>query len=75
MRVEPELDPANLLMRYDLTLLRDVPNYAFYWLAAGLLLIPPVINSWRSASFEAARWRESDYGAAFSKLSSGGADD
>jgi hypothetical protein len=72
LRVEPEVDSATSLMRYDLTLHRDVPNYAFFWVAAGLLLIPPVIKTIRSASFEAARWRESDYGTAVSVLTSGG---
>ena len=71
LRVEPEVDSANSLMRYDLTLRRDVPNYAFFWVAAVLLLIPPAAKTIRSASFEAARWRESDYSGNASILTSG----
>lgn len=72
LRIEPDVDPATSLMRYDLTLHRDVPNYGFFWVAAVLLLIPPAVKTIRSASFEAARWRESDYGTSVSKFTSGG---
>jgi hypothetical protein len=73
LRVEPDVDTATSLMRYDLTLRRDVANYGFFWVAAALLLVPPVIKTIRSASFEAARWRESDFGTSVSILTSGGA--
>ncbi len=29
-------------MNYSITLRHDVPNYSWFWLAAFLLLIPPV---------------------------------
>ena len=48
-------------MRYELELRRNVPNYGFFGVAAILLLIPPVLATFRKTRFEAARWRESDY--------------
>jgi hypothetical protein len=77
LRVEPETDPSAASVRYDLTLRRNVPNYTLYWLTALLLLIPPVVRTVRSAGFEAARWRESDYAPSQSSSSndSGGDDD
>ena len=61
LRVEPEMDARSPFMRYDLELRRNVPNYGFFGIAALLLLIPPVLTTVRKGSFEAARWRESDY--------------
>ena len=62
LRVEPE-GPANSPpVNYTLTVRRDVPSPSFYLIALGLLAIPPVFASLRSASFEAKRWQESDYG-------------
>lgn len=61
LRVEPEMDSKNSSMYYQLTIYRDVPNHTFFWFAAVLLLIPPIGIAVRAASFEAARWRESDY--------------
>jgi hypothetical protein len=58
---------------YDLKLRRNVVNYGFFFVAGLLLLIPPLITTIRRGSFEAARWRESDYAPATS--SSGGNDD
>jgi hypothetical protein len=69
LRVEPELDSSNKLLHYDLTLRRDVPNYVFFWIAAVLLLIPPVLKTMRATSFETARWRESDFGSAVAAMS------
>jgi hypothetical protein len=61
LRVEPEMQSNSPFMRYDLELRRNVPNYGFFGLAAVLLLIPPIFTTFRRGSFEAARWRESDY--------------
>jgi hypothetical protein len=72
LRVEPELAAGAPDVRYDLELRRNVPNYGFFALAALLLLIPPVWATFRRASFEAARWRESDYAPS---VSSGRDDD
>jgi hypothetical protein len=72
LRVEPEMAAGAPDVRYDLELRRNVPNYGFFGLAALLLLIPPVWTTFRRASFEAARWRESDYAPSMSSLSAGG---
>jgi hypothetical protein len=73
LRVEPEMETKSPFMRYELELRRNVPNYGFFGLAALLLLIPPALTTFRRGSFEAARWRESDYAPAVS--SSKGDDD
>ena len=72
LRVEPEMEARSRNMHYTLDIRRDVPHYWYFWVAALLLLIPPILTGVRSASFEAARWRESDY--APSSSSSGGDD-
>lgn len=61
LRVEPEMAAGSPYVSYDLELRRNVPNYGFFGVAALLLLIPPVLATFRRNSFEAARWRESDY--------------
>src|SRR5208337_2725963 len=61
LRVEPEMETGSPFVRYELELRRNVPNYGFFGLAALLLLIPPALTTFRRGSFEAARWRESDY--------------
>jgi len=61
LRVEPEMSTGSPFMRYELELRRNVPNYGFFGLAFLLLLIPPAFTTYRRGSFEAARWRESDY--------------
>jgi hypothetical protein len=65
LRVEPEMDRAATHgVRYELALTRDVPAMSFFWIAALLLLIPPGFMTFRSLSFEQARWKESDYAPA-----------
>jgi hypothetical protein len=71
LRVEPEMETNSAFVRYELELRRDVPNYGFFGITALLLLIPPILTTFRRGSFEAARWRESDY----APRSSGGGDD
>ena len=72
LRIEPEMeansgryDPKARAwgnsVAYHITLRHEVPNYTWYWLAALLLLIPPVFHSIRVRSFEAQRWMQSDY--------------
>jgi hypothetical protein len=46
---------------YEILLRHDVPGYGWFWLAALLLLIPPIFSTIRAASFETRRWRTSDY--------------
>ncbi len=60
LRVEPEMESgAAHSMRYSLRMRRDVPQNLFFWLAALLLLIPPVLATFRASGFEKARWAES----------------
>jgi hypothetical protein len=40
---------------------RDVPQYSFYAIALGALLLPAILLTWRSLSFEHLRWAESDH--------------
>jgi hypothetical protein len=61
LRVDPEMARGSPFVAYDLQLRRNVPNYLFFGLAFLLLLIPPGFSTYRRGSFEAARWRESDY--------------
>ncbi len=62
LRVEPEMDPAAQPVRYEIIVRRDVPAASFFWIAALLLLIPPVFVTFRALAFEQKRWKESDYG-------------
>jgi hypothetical protein len=59
--VEPEMDPAGAPMQYSIELRRDVPTMSYFWIAALLLLIPPIFTTFRSITFESRRWGESDY--------------
>ena len=62
LRVEPELLSRSGFLNYELLLRRDVPAAAFYWIAALLLVVPPVFVGIGAVSFEKSRWQESDYG-------------
>jgi hypothetical protein len=75
LRVEPEMERGSPFVAYDLRLRRNVPNYGFFGVAALLLIIPPLVTTIRRGSFEAARWRESDYAPSQSSSNSGGGDD
>jgi len=57
--VEPEMDSG--AVTYDLTLRHDVPNYTWFLIAFGLLLIPPVWYTIRARGFETQRWMNSDH--------------
>jgi hypothetical protein len=68
LRVEPEMEPQGATLgfqdrrvNYRIQIRRDVPNHAFFWIAALLLLAPPVFTTLRSVGFESKRWKESDY--------------
>jgi uncharacterized protein DUF4178 len=76
LRVEPEMSAGSRGVSYDLVVRRDVPNFSFFWIAALLLLIPPILTTVRTASFESMRWRESDYapGGGVRTVSSGDSD-
>jgi hypothetical protein len=61
LRVEPEMDATGAPMHYSIQLRRDVPSMSYFWIAALLLLIPPIFTTFRSIIFESRRWAESDY--------------
>jgi len=48
-------------MIYDLRVRYGVPSMSFFWIAAGLVLVPPIFSTWRSITFERRRWQQSDY--------------
>jgi hypothetical protein len=59
--VEPEMESSGAhSVDYALVLRHDVPSYSWFWIAAVLLLIPPVLYTMRARGFEAKRWMESD---------------
>ncbi len=60
--VEPEMETGSRhSVYYQLVLRHDVPSYSWFWLAALLLLVPPIAHTMRAAGFETRRWKESDY--------------
>jgi hypothetical protein len=61
--VQPEMDPAarGKTMRYEVHVRRDVPDYLPFVFVPFLLLIPPIIKSFRKVGFESRRWQESSY--------------
>jgi len=61
LRVEPEGDPGYGMTYYTIRVKRDVPQYSFYAIALGALLLPAILLTWRSLSFEHLRWSESDH--------------
>lgn len=61
LRVEPEMEAGRNSMNYELIVRQGVPRYAWFFVTAVLLSIPPAFKSIRAAGFEAKRWRESDY--------------
>lgn len=62
LRVEPETDATSPPVSYKIALRRDVPSPEYYLMALGVLLIPPIVVTLRSAAFESKRWQESDFG-------------
>ena len=62
LRVEPEgAGQSGPPVDYRLSVRRDVPNLFLYLLVIGVLLLPPLFVTLRSASFEGRRWQESDF--------------
>jgi hypothetical protein len=58
LRIEPEGEAAGRPIRYRVTVMRDVAIRIWFVVAAVLILIPPILTSWRGASFERRRWAE-----------------
>ena len=61
LRVEPEMEKNAASMLYRLEIKRNVPSVGWFLIAAGILLIPPVLATWRVASFEGKRWTQSNF--------------
>jgi Domain of unknown function (DUF4178) len=61
LRIEPEADPRHPPITYSVSVKRDVPVIGFYAIGFLVLLIPPIVLTLRSVSFERARWSESDH--------------
>jgi hypothetical protein len=61
LRIEPEVDATHAPISYSVQLKRDVPVLGFFGIAFLALLIPAIAITWRSISFERARWSESDH--------------
>ncbi len=61
LRVEPEMDKNASSMLYTLEIERSVPSMGLFFIAAALLVIPPIFLTWRAASFEGKRWTQSDF--------------
>jgi hypothetical protein len=76
LRVEPEVDPSLPLISYTIEVRRDVPVFGIYGIAFLALLLPVVVLSWRSYTFERTRWSESDHPPMdFSNISTSSGDD
>ncbi|MGI9101391.1 MAG: DUF4178 domain-containing protein [Terriglobales bacterium] len=75
LRVEPESDRMRGVIGYTVNVKRDVPQFSFYGLGFLALLIPAVVVTWRSVSFEHKRWAESDHAPSGISLSGGGSGD
>jgi Domain of unknown function (DUF4178) len=61
LRIEPEGDPKHPPIGYTVEVKRAVPVLGFFGIAFLALLIPAIVITWRSISFERARWSESDH--------------
>jgi len=58
----PFFPPRNVKsVYYEIVLKHDVATYGWFWLAALLLLIPPIFTTIRATAFETRRWASSDY--------------
>jgi len=75
LRVEPEMDSGGAAMRYEVLVRRDVPALSFLFIAAGLLLIPPIFTTVRAVVFTQRRWAESDHASTDSDDGGSGDDD
>ncbi|HEV2962646.1 MAG TPA: DUF4178 domain-containing protein [Candidatus Angelobacter sp.] len=77
LRIEPESDRKPGRISYTVTVTHDYPVGYWLWIAAGLLVVPAVLVTWRSINFEHLRWQESDHAShsglvsALSAMSSG----
>ena len=73
LRIEPEGSGST---SYSVQVYRDVPRWWLFFVAVGLLVVPPVIFFMMQRSFEHKRWSESDHPTSkFLNVSSGDDDE
>ncbi|MDX2149401.1 MAG: DUF4178 domain-containing protein [Bryobacteraceae bacterium] len=63
LRIEPEMDTSNTRLHsvnYEVIVRRDVPSFAFFFIALPLLLVPALFVTLRAGHFEGKRWQEGD---------------
>ena len=53
------LEADHVPVQFDLQVKSGVPTFSFLGIALMLLLVPPVMQTWRTFSFERQRWMES----------------
>jgi hypothetical protein len=61
LRIEPEADARHPRISYSVAVRRDVPVFKFYGYALLALFLPVLYVTFKSISFERARWSESDH--------------
>ena len=61
LRIEPEGDKNLGEISYLVTVTRGSPTSVWFLIAVPMLVIPAVLSTWRSISFEHQRWQESDH--------------
>jgi len=61
LRIEPEADSSLPRIPYSVDVIHDVPVFGIYGIAFLVLLVPPLLISWRAFTFERSRWSESDH--------------
>ena len=61
LRIEPENDQTLEPISYTVTVTHDSPVSYWFLIAAGMLVIPAILITWRSVNFEHMRWQESDH--------------
>ncbi|HEX7137630.1 MAG TPA: DUF4178 domain-containing protein [Vicinamibacterales bacterium] len=59
LRIEPEGEPNSKPIQYQVTVTRGVSTSVWFLIALVLVLVPPVVTTWRAMSFERMRWAES----------------
>ncbi len=58
LRIEPEGEGAGRPIAYRVTVFRNATIWIWLIAAAALILVPPIVATWRAASFERRRWAE-----------------
>lgn len=53
------MDTDRAAAHFDLQVRRGVPSYTFFGIAVVLLLLPPILATWKRMNFERQRWMES----------------